>query len=190
MVNKVLNLSIVVKKRTRKYSQAIDPYTQAIELNSQNAVYFSNHVFAHLRLEEYGSAIHDATEAIDIDPKYSKGYYRWGAAHLGLGKFKEALKDFQQLSFVDVLLRPRKFAIKTFIEYVGEPKTHLESTASSVYRPTILPAQTIRTVFHTYDYARHFISACTLILGLESTPFGVEYQGELPQYVLRNLSAS
>ncbi|XP_073159454.1 alpha,alpha-trehalose-phosphate synthase [UDP-forming] 1 [Henckelia pumila] len=28
--------------------------------------------------------------------------------------------------------------------------------------------------FHTYDYARHFVSACTRILGLEGTPEGVE----------------
>ncbi|CAI9784295.1 unnamed protein product [Fraxinus pennsylvanica] len=33
--------------------------------------------------------------------------------------------------------------------------------------------------FHTYDYARHFISACTRILGLEGTPEGVENQGKL-----------
>ncbi|KAK9055945.1 hypothetical protein SSX86_027032 [Deinandra increscens subsp. villosa] len=33
--------------------------------------------------------------------------------------------------------------------------------------------------FHTYDYARHFVSACTRILGLEGTPLGVEDQGRL-----------
>ena len=33
--------------------------------------------------------------------------------------------------------------------------------------------------FHTYDYARHFVSACTRILGLEGTPDGVEDQGKL-----------
>ncbi|KAK7272608.1 hypothetical protein RJT34_29319 [Clitoria ternatea] len=33
--------------------------------------------------------------------------------------------------------------------------------------------------FHTYDYARHFVSACTRILGLEGTPEGVENQGKL-----------
>ncbi|OIV92245.1 hypothetical protein TanjilG_00263 [Lupinus angustifolius] len=81
----------------RKYSQAIDLYTQAIELKSESAVYWANRAFAHIRLEEYGSAIEDATKAIEVDPKYSKGYYRRGAAHLGLGKFKEALKDFQQV---------------------------------------------------------------------------------------------
>lgn len=55
-----------------KYSQAIDLYAQAIELNSENAVYWANRAFAHTKLEEYGSAIQDATKAIEIDPKYSK----------------------------------------------------------------------------------------------------------------------
>ncbi|KAK7305036.1 hypothetical protein VNO77_42935 [Canavalia gladiata] len=98
-VSKAEELKLLANEtfNARKFSQAIDLYTQAIELNSQNAVYFSNRAFAHLRLEEYGSAIQDATKAIEIDPKYSKGYYRRGAAHLGLGKFKEALKDFQQV---------------------------------------------------------------------------------------------
>ena len=30
--------------------------------------------------------------------------------------------------------------------------------------------------FHTYDYARHFISSCSRILGLKTTPNGVQYQ--------------
>ena len=55
-----------------KFSQATELYTQAIELNSQNAVYWANRAFAHTKLEEYGSAIQDATKAIEIDPKYSK----------------------------------------------------------------------------------------------------------------------
>lgn len=55
-----------------KYSQAIDLYTQAIELNGENAVYWANRAFAHTKLEEYGSAIQDGTKAIEIDPRYSK----------------------------------------------------------------------------------------------------------------------
>ncbi|KAI9592158.1 glycosyltransferase family 20-domain-containing protein [Syncephalis fuscata] len=31
--------------------------------------------------------------------------------------------------------------------------------------------------FHTYDYARHFLSSCTRILGLSTLPNGVEYEG-------------
>ncbi|ERF71247.1 alpha-trehalose-phosphate synthase [Endocarpon pusillum Z07020] len=33
--------------------------------------------------------------------------------------------------------------------------------------------------FHTYDYARHFLSSCSRILGLTTTPNGVEYQGKI-----------
>ncbi|KAL3754785.1 hypothetical protein ACJRO7_001959 [Eucalyptus globulus] len=83
--------------KAHKYAQAIDLYSQAIELNGETAVYWANRAFAHSKLEEYGSAIQDASEAIEIDPKYSKGYYRRGAAYLAMGKFKDALKDFQQV---------------------------------------------------------------------------------------------
>ncbi|XP_072965076.1 serine/threonine-protein phosphatase 5 [Typha angustifolia] len=83
--------------KANKFSQAIELYSQAIELNESNAVYWANRAFAHTKLEEYGSAVQDATTAIEIDPKYSKGYYRRGAAYLAMGKFKEALKDFQQV---------------------------------------------------------------------------------------------
>ncbi|XP_062217165.1 serine/threonine-protein phosphatase 5-like [Phragmites australis] len=83
--------------KANKFAQAIDLYTQSIELNSSNVVYWANRAFAHTKLEEYGSAVQDATKAIEIDPKYSKGYYRRGAAYLAMGKFKEALKDFQQV---------------------------------------------------------------------------------------------
>jgi trehalose-6-phosphate synthase len=31
--------------------------------------------------------------------------------------------------------------------------------------------------FHTYDYARHFLSSCTRILGLSTMPNGVEFEG-------------
>ena len=55
-----------------KFSQAIELYSQAIELNGLNAVYWANRAFAHTKLEEYGSAVQDATKAIEIDPKYSK----------------------------------------------------------------------------------------------------------------------
>ncbi|KAK7316721.1 hypothetical protein RJT34_00390 [Clitoria ternatea] len=127
--------------KARKYAQAIDLYTQAIEVNSQNAVYLANRAFAHLRLEEYGSAIQDATKAIEIDPKYSKGYYRRGAAHLGLGKFKEALKDFQQVKKMcpndpdasKKLKECEKAVMKLkFEEAIAAPQSERRSIAESI----------------------------------------------------------
>ncbi|KAB1209746.1 Serine/threonine-protein phosphatase 5 [Morella rubra] len=127
--------------KAHKYAQAIDLYTQAIELNGQNAVYWANRAFAHIKLEEYGSAIQDATKAIEVDPKYSKGYYRRGAAYLSMGKFKEALKDFQQVKKLcpndpDATRKLReceKAVLKLkFEEAIAAPESQRRSVADSI----------------------------------------------------------
>ena len=58
---------------------------------------------------------------------------------------------------------------------------HTPFPSSEIYRTLPLREEILRGVlkadligFHTYDYARHFVSACTRILGLEGTPEGVE----------------
>ncbi|XAR68195.1 Alpha,alpha-trehalose-phosphate synthase (UDP-forming) [Bertholletia excelsa] len=63
---------------------------------------------------------------------------------------------------------------------------HTPFPSSEIHRTLPSRAELLRAVlaadlvgFHTYDYARHFISACTRILGLEGTPEGVEDQGRL-----------
>lgn len=58
-----------------KYVQAIDLYTQAIELNNQNAIYWANRAFAHMKLEEYGSALEDASKAIEVNSRYFKAHF-------------------------------------------------------------------------------------------------------------------
>ncbi|KAG8481673.1 hypothetical protein CXB51_026600 [Gossypium anomalum] len=139
----VLKLSIFFYS-AHKYGQAIDLYTQAIELNSQNAVYWANRSLAHTKLEEYGSAIQDATKAIE-------GYYRRGAAYLAMGKFKEALKDFQQVKRIcpndpdatKKLKECEKAVMKLkFEEAISVPESERRSVADSIdYR-------TIKMVFH------------------------------------------
>jgi trehalose 6-phosphate synthase len=46
--------------------------------------------------------------------------------------------------------------------------------------PPILRIELIPS-FHTYDYARHFLSSCTRILGLETMPNGIEHEGRYTQ---------
>lgn len=61
---------------------------------------------------------------------------------------------------------------------------HTPFPSSEIYRTLPQREAVLRGVlsadlvgFHTYDYARHFVSACTRILGLEGTPEGVEDRG-------------
>eukprot|EP00871_Galdieria_phlegrea_P000041 jgi/Galph1/1037/GphlegSOOS_G5765.1 len=59
---------------------------------------------------------------------------------------------------------------------------HIPFPTSEVYRILPVRKEILQGVlaadligFHTYDYARHFLSVCTRILGLESSPKGVGY---------------
>ncbi|XP_058779486.1 alpha,alpha-trehalose-phosphate synthase [UDP-forming] 1 [Vicia villosa] len=63
---------------------------------------------------------------------------------------------------------------------------HTPFPSSEIHRTLPSRTELLRAVlaadlvgFHTYDYARHFVSACTRILGLEATPEGVEDQGKM-----------
>lgn len=63
---------------------------------------------------------------------------------------------------------------------------HTPFPSSEIYRTLPVREEVLRAVlkadligFHTYDYARHFVSAGTRILGLEGTPEGVEDNGSL-----------
>lgn len=62
----------MVGDAAHRFASAIELYTQAIDVNSHNAVYWANRAFAHTKMEAYGSAIEDATKAIEISPKYVK----------------------------------------------------------------------------------------------------------------------
>eukprot|EP00878_Enallax_costatus_P027615 GHUV01029750.1.p1 GENE.GHUV01029750.1~~GHUV01029750.1.p1 ORF type:complete len:669 (+),score=134.14 GHUV01029750.1:399-2405(+) len=63
---------------------------------------------------------------------------------------------------------------------------HTPFPSSEIYRTLPVREDVLRATlradligFHTYDYARHFISSCTRILGLEGTPEGVEDNGSV-----------
>ncbi|XP_072966589.1 alpha,alpha-trehalose-phosphate synthase [UDP-forming] 1-like [Typha angustifolia] len=82
------------------------------------------------------------------------------------------------------------FLPKCLKEYDSKMKVgwflHTPFPSSEIHRTLPSRSELLRSVlaadlvgFHTYDYARHFVSACTRILGLEGTPEGVEDQGRL-----------
>lgn len=89
--------------KRQEFEEAADLYTQAIEMNPKNSVYFGNRSISYLKLELFGSALEDANKSIELDKNYIKGYYRRAAAFMALGKFKAALKDFETV----VKVRPK-----------------------------------------------------------------------------------
>lgn len=70
----------------KKFAEAIEKYTLAIEKNPSNPVYYSNRAAAHSQAGDHESAIEDAMSAREIDENYTKAYSRMGwAAYVSLG---------------------------------------------------------------------------------------------------------
>ncbi|KAJ3605625.1 hypothetical protein NHX12_027670 [Muraenolepis orangiensis] len=83
------------------YSQAMECYTQAIDLDLRNAVYYCNRAAAHSKLGNYTEATGDCERAIGIDPSYSKAFGRMGLALTAMSKYPEAISYFKKALVLD-----------------------------------------------------------------------------------------
>ncbi|XP_032493147.1 small glutamine-rich tetratricopeptide repeat-containing protein beta-like [Phocoena sinus] len=87
--------------KEENYAAAVDCYTQAIELDPNNAVYYCNRAAAQSKLGHYTDAVKDCEKAIAIDSKYSKTYGRMGLALTAMNKFEEAVTSYQKALDLD-----------------------------------------------------------------------------------------
>ncbi|KAI9594917.1 Metallo-dependent phosphatase-like protein [Syncephalis fuscata] len=83
--------------QAKKYTEAIEKYSKAIELDSTVPAYYSNRAFAYIKTEAFGYAIADADKAIELDSSYAKAYYRRATANMALSHFKKSLSDFRMV---------------------------------------------------------------------------------------------
>ena len=68
---------------------ASEKFTQAIELEPENHILYSNRSAVYNAQNEYQKALEDAEKAIGIKPDWSKGHLRKGAAYRGLGDLRK-----------------------------------------------------------------------------------------------------
>ncbi|KAH8835965.1 putative cytoplasm protein [Flagelloscypha sp. PMI_526] len=81
---------------SKDYKAAIEAYTKAIDLNPENAVYYSNRAAAYSSAGDHLSAIGDAEQAIAIDPLFTRAYHRLGHAQYSVADYKGAVKSFEK----------------------------------------------------------------------------------------------
>eukprot|EP00484_Ammonia_sp_Unknown_P001186 CAMPEP_0197023242 /NCGR_PEP_ID=MMETSP1384-20130603/3999_1 /TAXON_ID=29189 /ORGANISM="Ammonia sp." /LENGTH=481 /DNA_ID=CAMNT_0042451433 /DNA_START=40 /DNA_END=1485 /DNA_ORIENTATION=+ len=80
----------------RKYKEAVEKYSAAIDRNPQNAVYFSNRAAAYTYLKKYTQAVSDARKASELDANYVKAYVREGLAEYEMKNYENALAAYQK----------------------------------------------------------------------------------------------
>lgn len=77
-----------------KYAEAFEHYTNAIKIDTNNAIYYSNRAAASSKLGNHQAALEDCQEAIKIDSTYSKAYGRMGLAYASLDDHKRAKEAY------------------------------------------------------------------------------------------------
>ncbi|CAM9705204.1 unnamed protein product [Phaeothamnion confervicola] len=79
-----------------KWTEAVDWYTKAIDLDPDDRVYYSNRSAAFLKLGDAKSkALKDAEKCVELAPDWVKGYSRLGAAQHALRRFELAMDTYR-----------------------------------------------------------------------------------------------
>ena len=81
--------------KEKKYKEALDCYSKAIEYNPKEPILYSNRSAMHSNLSEFELALKDAEKAMELKPDYIKSYLRKGKALEGLNRKKEALAIYE-----------------------------------------------------------------------------------------------
>ncbi|KNC46902.1 RNA polymerase II-associated protein 3 [Thecamonas trahens ATCC 50062] len=105
-----------------KYANAVELYSQAMDLDPTNAVYPANRAMAHLKMKDYKATIRDCSRSIALDPTYFKSYARRASAYEALDKLVEAKADYERL----VQLKP---TTKAYARSLGDVVRRLKNAA-------------------------------------------------------------
>ncbi|KAH7463854.1 hypothetical protein PRIC1_006443 [Phytophthora ramorum] len=79
----------------KNFDKAVKCYSEAIRLNPENYVYYSNRSAAYGALTKWEEAEADAKECVKRNPKFAKGYHRLANAQQQLGRKKEAIETLK-----------------------------------------------------------------------------------------------
>lgn len=113
--------------KEQNYEAALDCYSQAVELDPNNAVYYCNRAAAHSQLGRHSDAITDCEKAISIDARYSKAYGRMGRALAAMNKYKEAIGSYQKALDLD----PENESYKCYLKIAEQKVRQVPSPTSA-----------------------------------------------------------
>ncbi|XP_018015575.2 uncharacterized protein LOC108672429 isoform X1 [Hyalella azteca] len=87
--------------RNKEYRDALQHYTQAIELCPDCAAYYSNRSACYMMLGRYRDALNDAQHAVALDQHFVKGWIRVGKCHVALGDGVVALSVLRRAQDIE-----------------------------------------------------------------------------------------
>ncbi|QIZ72449.1 tetratricopeptide repeat protein [Oxynema aestuarii] len=76
------------------YRGAVEDYTEALELDPQQATAYNNRGLAHFHLGELDGAIADYSASLELNPNESVVYFNRGFAYFNRGDYEAAIADY------------------------------------------------------------------------------------------------
>lgn len=82
--------------RQKKFRQAVEAYTKAIELNPEDVAAYNNRGVAYGKLKEYDRALADYNRTIALSPDDTNAYNNRGIVYYELKEYNKALADYNR----------------------------------------------------------------------------------------------
>eukprot|EP01084_Bolivina_argentea_P091692 165026_1 len=97
MTENVVKLKLEGNKllQQHKYTQSIQKYSLAIQLDPENAILYCNRSAAYSFLKQFNKSATDAKKAIELNAQYGKAYSRLGYAYQNLHKYRQAIVQYK-----------------------------------------------------------------------------------------------
>lgn len=82
--------------KKKEYEKAIELYSQAISLEPNDHVLYSNRSACYVNLNKHELALQDANKCVALNSGWWKGYHKQGLAFFGLSKYEEAIECYKK----------------------------------------------------------------------------------------------
>lgn len=155
------------------YKSAIDSYSVAIQINSEDGTAYLNRGMARTLTSEYQAAIEDLSKAIQINPQDAQAYAERGIARAAIGASEIAIEDFNRAIELNSQYSRAYYGRGTAYSFMGEyEKSIADFTQLSRLEPKAYSYYNLACVLYLQGLDGQVIKNTTKLLALEPNNIG------------------
>ncbi|XP_020824967.1 sperm-associated antigen 1 isoform X2 [Phascolarctos cinereus] len=102
-----------------KYKEALDKYSECLEINHSECVIYTNRALCYLKLCQFEEAKQDCDRALEIEEANVKAFYRRGLAHKALKNYQESFNDLNKVLLIDPNVSEAKKELKEITVFLN-----------------------------------------------------------------------